>query len=190
MTLMPLFNQEHLKQFRFKPLFNELGWDLPTQRQPYSVAMGDASWLLDVVAIKKGVQVLHCRPDEEGRIPDYATRQKIERKITPDQLHQAGPGWVVVAVLARPVNGATLPSEWTEPVAQGRLTVVSVATTAARLTSELAIARNQLVAQLATDIVVAHASPGGALAGLLAQWQVEKQRLVTVLGSRRAQTAI
>ncbi|MDO8718397.1 MAG: hypothetical protein Q7K20_05360 [Polaromonas sp.] len=45
---------------------------------------------------------------------------------------------------------------------------LSVATTAARLTGELAMARNQLVAQLATDIVVAHASPGGALASLLA----------------------
>lgn len=87
----------------------------------------------------------------------------------------------VVAVLARPVNGAKLPSEWAEPVAQGRMAVVSVASTAARLTSELAMARNQLVAELATDIVLAHASPGGALAGLLAQWQVEKQGLVTVL---------
>lgn len=88
----------------------------------------------------------------------------------------------VVAVLARPVNGAKLPSEWAEPVAQGRMAVVSVASTAARLTSELAMARNQLVAQLATDIVVAHASPGGALAGLLAQWQVDKHGLVTLLG--------
>lgn len=87
MTPMPLFNQEHLKQFRFKLLFNELGWDLPTQQQPYSVAVGDAIWLLDVVAVKKGVQVLHCRPDGEGRIPDYATRQKIERKVTLEALH-------------------------------------------------------------------------------------------------------
>jgi hypothetical protein len=84
MTLMPVFNQDHLKQFRFKHLFNELGWDLPTQQQPFSVAVGDDSWLLDVVAVKKGVQVLHCRPNVEGRIPDYASRQKIERKVTPD----------------------------------------------------------------------------------------------------------
>lgn len=81
---MPVFNQEHLKQFRFKQLFNELGWDLPAQQQPYSVMVGDDTWLLDVVAHKKGVQVLHCRPDAEGRLPDYATRQKIERKVTPD----------------------------------------------------------------------------------------------------------
>ena len=87
----------------------------------------------------------------------------------------------VVAVLARPVKGARLPSEWTEPIAQGHMAVVSVATTATRLTGELAVARNQLVAQLATDIVVASASPGGALAGLMAQWQMDKQELVKVL---------
>ena len=80
----PAFNQDHLKHFRFKHLFNELGWDAPAQQQPFSVAVGDDTWLLDVVAIKKGVQVLHCRPGAQGRLPDYATRQKIERKITPD----------------------------------------------------------------------------------------------------------
>ena len=81
---MPAFNQEHLKQFRFKQLFNDLGWDLPAQQQPYPVAVGDDTWLLDVIAHKRSVQVLHCRPDAQGRLPDYATRQKIERKVTPD----------------------------------------------------------------------------------------------------------
>ena len=81
---MPAFNQEHLKQFRFKQLFNDLGWDLPAQQQPYPVAVGDDTWLLDVIAHKRSVQVLHCRPDAQGRLPDYATRQRIERKVTPD----------------------------------------------------------------------------------------------------------
>lgn len=89
----------------------------------------------------------------------------------------------VVVVLARPVQGVKLPPEWAEPLAQGHLAaVVSVATTATRLTGEVATARNHLVAQLATNIVVAHASPGGALASLLAQWQMDEQRLVRVLG--------
>jgi hypothetical protein len=81
---MPVFNPEHLKQFRFKELFNELGWNLPTQQQPFSIAVGNDTWLLNAVAIKKGVQVLHCQPDATGRVPDYATRQKIERKVTPE----------------------------------------------------------------------------------------------------------
>lgn len=81
---MPVFNQEHLKHYRFKHLFNELGWDAPAQQQPYSVPVGDDTWLLDVVAHKKSVQVLHCRPGAQGQLPDYATRQQIERKVTPD----------------------------------------------------------------------------------------------------------
>ena len=81
---MLAFNQEHLKNYRFKQLFNELGWDAPAQQQPYSVAVGEDTWLLEVVALKKGVQVLHCQPGVQGQMPDYATRQKIERKITPD----------------------------------------------------------------------------------------------------------
>ena len=87
----------------------------------------------------------------------------------------------VVAVLARPVQGAKLPAEWVEPLAQGRLAVVSATTTAIRLTGEIATARNHLVAHLATDIVVAHASPGGVLASLLVQWQMDGQGLVQVL---------
>lgn len=81
---MPAFNQEHLKHYRFKHLFNELGWDAPAQQQPYSVPVGKDTWLLNVVAVKKGVQVLHCQPGAQGQLPDYATRQKIERKVTPD----------------------------------------------------------------------------------------------------------
>ena len=76
------FNLNHLKFFRFKELFNELGWDLPAQQQPYTVAVGEVDYALEVVAHKKGVQILHCQADNEGHIPDYATRQKIERKIT------------------------------------------------------------------------------------------------------------
>jgi hypothetical protein len=80
---MPAFSQEHLKQYCFKHLFNELGWDAPDQQQPYSVAVDDDTWLLDVVALKKGVQVLHCHSGAQGGLPDYANRQKIECKITP-----------------------------------------------------------------------------------------------------------
>lgn len=76
------FNLEHLKQFRFKQLFNELGWERPAQQQPYSVAVGEDTFELDVVAHKRGVQILHCRPNSAGHVPAYATRQKIERKIT------------------------------------------------------------------------------------------------------------
>ncbi len=82
----------------------------------------------------------------------------------------------VVAVLARPVDSAKLPPAWIEPMAQGRMAVVSSVATAKRLTIEGASLRNAQVAQLATNIVVAYASPGGSLAGLLAQWRQEEWR--------------
>jgi hypothetical protein len=83
----------------------------------------------------------------------------------------------VVAVLARPVLGAKLPLAWAEPVAQGRMAVVSGVGVAKRLTQEAAAVRNAQVAQLATSIVVAHASPGGSLANLVAQWRLQARQI-------------
>ena len=83
----------------------------------------------------------------------------------------------VVAVLARPVLGAKLPPAWAEPVAQGRMAVVSSASVAKRLTHEAAAVRNAQVAQLATSIVVAHASPGGSLENLVEQWRGEARQI-------------
>ena len=77
------FNLEHVRQFRFTQLFiDDLGWDRPAQQQPYSLAVGEEAFALDLVAHKRGVQLLHCRPDAHGQVPTYATRQKIERKVT------------------------------------------------------------------------------------------------------------
>ncbi len=76
----------------------------------------------------------------------------------------------VVAVLARPVSGARLPPEWAEPLAQGRMAVLSAATQNSRLTEALAAQRNEWVAALAQQIVVAHASPGGRLGALCDGW--------------------
>ena len=86
----------------------------------------------------------------------------------------------VVAVLARPVGSAKLPPAWAEPLAQGRMAVVSSVSTVTRLTSEAATLRNAQVAQLATSIVVAHASPGGSVAGLMAQWLQEERRVAVL----------
>ena len=87
----------------------------------------------------------------------------------------------VVAVLARPVSDAKLPPEWVEPVNQGLMAVVSANLTTTRLTSEVAMARNNLVAQLAMTIVAAYASPSGGLASLMVQWQLERTQAVVEL---------
>lgn len=77
----------------------------------------------------------------------------------------------VVVVLARPVAGVRLLPEWREALENGNLAMVSKEAVARRLTQQLAIERNTLVAQLAQRIVVAHASPAGALAAQMALWQ-------------------
>jgi predicted Rossmann fold nucleotide-binding protein DprA/Smf involved in DNA uptake len=83
----------------------------------------------------------------------------------------------VVVALARPVVGARLPPEWAEPLAQDRMAVVSAAARSGRLTEELAAQRNEWVAALASQIVVAHASPGGRLAALCDGWGYKGQRI-------------
>ncbi len=83
----------------------------------------------------------------------------------------------VVAVLARPMLGARLPPAWAEPLTQGRMAVVSSVSVARRLTHEAAAVRNAQVAQLATSIVVAHASPGGSLENLVAQWRLQARQI-------------
>jgi len=83
-TDMTEFNLDHIKHFRFAKLFNELGRDAPAQQQPFEINVDGTDYLLDSIAHKRGVQILQCRPDAEGHIPRYATRQKIERKITRD----------------------------------------------------------------------------------------------------------
>jgi predicted Rossmann fold nucleotide-binding protein DprA/Smf involved in DNA uptake len=87
----------------------------------------------------------------------------------------------VVEVLARPVSGAKLPPEWVEPLSLGLMTVVSANMTTTRLTNEVAMGRNNLAAQLANTIVVAHASHGGGLAGLVAQWLLKRPHCVVEL---------
>jgi predicted Rossmann fold nucleotide-binding protein DprA/Smf involved in DNA uptake len=77
----------------------------------------------------------------------------------------------VVVVLARSVKGARLPAAHMTALEQGHMAVVSPAMRNQRLTQELAAQRNAWVAELAHQIVVGHASPGGQLAALCEHWQ-------------------
>ena len=79
-----------------------------------------------------------------------------------------------VVVLARPVANARLLPEWRAALEQGNLAIASHdagEVPARRLTQQLATERNALVAQLAQNLVVAHASPAGSLAAQVALWR-------------------
>lgn len=71
-----------LQAFDFIRLFNELGWD--QLHVGLEKEVDGHLYDLQPIAIKKGVQVLHCAPGPAGKMPSYAVRQKIERKVTPD----------------------------------------------------------------------------------------------------------
>lgn len=90
-------------------------------------------------------------------------------------------GCPAVVVLARPVQEAKLPPEWHDPLMHGRMAVISGVEKAERLTQQLATERNALVARLAHSIVVAHASPTGALAAQMAQWRQEGRQVAQLV---------
>lgn len=92
----------------------------------------------------------------------------LEQSVLNLLLQARGP---VVAVLSRPVIGARLKPEWKAAVAEGRMVVVSASTETQRLNSERAVLRNDLVAQLAEHIVIAHASANGGLIRQSESWE-------------------
>ena len=73
--------RHYLKNFELKKLFiEELGWD--QNDVTISVSVDGQNYTLDSFVQKRGVQIFRCNPDAKGKIPDYPTRQKIERQVT------------------------------------------------------------------------------------------------------------
>ncbi len=69
-----------LKSCDFSGLFLQIGWnhfDIPL-----SVSAGDQEFKLQGVAEKFGVQVYHCSGGDNGLIPAYDVRKKIEQELT------------------------------------------------------------------------------------------------------------
>jgi len=69
-----------IREFRFRELFNELGWDNVKRTEP--VAVGEDVFHLEAVAEKRGFLIFVCRPgDAEGGIPNYNVRNKIDNVV-------------------------------------------------------------------------------------------------------------
>ncbi|MBI3989587.1 MAG: SAM-dependent methyltransferase, partial [candidate division NC10 bacterium] len=69
-----------LKDFDFTTLFvEELGWDRHAAR--LEVFVDGLTFILSVIAQKRGMVAFTCAPLSDGRIPDYPTRRKIERQV-------------------------------------------------------------------------------------------------------------
>lgn len=69
-----------IKQFNFRELFNEMGWNNDKTRE--QVIVDGISYSLQAVAEKSRFKILECLPNPEGLIPDYNTRKKIENRVT------------------------------------------------------------------------------------------------------------
>jgi hypothetical protein len=57
-----------------------MGWNNDKTVQP--LLIDDDTYTIHAVAEKSGFMIFCCSPDVNGKIPDYATRKKIETKVT------------------------------------------------------------------------------------------------------------
>src|SRR5690242_9645580 len=71
---------QYIKEFNFRELFNDMGWNNDKTSQP--IIVDEETFMLKSVAVKSGFKILVCDPDRNGFIPEYNTRKKIETKIT------------------------------------------------------------------------------------------------------------
>ncbi|MDE0018730.1 MAG: Eco57I restriction-modification methylase domain-containing protein [Candidatus Poribacteria bacterium] len=73
--------RQYLKEAEFENLFiEELGWDRHTQT--LSIIVDETEYHLTAIAEKRGMIVFECpATGTNGRIPDYATRRKIQKQV-------------------------------------------------------------------------------------------------------------
>ena len=66
----------YIKQFKFRDLFNEMGWNNDKTKQP--IIVDDITFLLQAVADKCGLKILTCEVDD---LPNNETRRKLDTQI-------------------------------------------------------------------------------------------------------------
>ena len=72
--------RQYLKDFKIKTLLiDEIGWDRHSQR--LNVRVDETEYLLTAIAEKRGMVVFLYSAIVDARIPDYATRRKIQRQV-------------------------------------------------------------------------------------------------------------
>ena len=70
----------YIRAFQFRELFNEMGWNNDRTRQP--IVVDDNSFNLIGIAEKGGFRIFICELASGCKLPDAATRKKIEAKLT------------------------------------------------------------------------------------------------------------
>ncbi len=73
--------RDHLQALDYKTLFNELGWNLPTQK-PLKLVVHDTHFMLSEIAELSGVTIFEVQPQApDGKIPDATMRRTIHREV-------------------------------------------------------------------------------------------------------------
>lgn len=75
--------REHIRNFNFKSLFIELGWDALSGNQNSSIQLGNKNFEFQTLTQKSGFQVFLCEVETDDQIPDRSTGLKLENKLTP-----------------------------------------------------------------------------------------------------------
>ena len=71
--------RNYLMDCELEALFvEELGWSRHSGE--FSVDVGEETFVLRALAELKGVQIFECHTDPNDQLPDYPTRQKIEKQ--------------------------------------------------------------------------------------------------------------
>ena len=70
----------YIKQFQFREMFNDMGWNNDKTTQPITV--DTETYTIQAVGEKSGFKILLCNPLSNGLIPDTITRKKIDTKVT------------------------------------------------------------------------------------------------------------
>ncbi|MEI2769920.1 MAG: DNA-processing protein DprA [Candidatus Competibacter sp.] len=118
------------------------------------------------------LETLDHVPDwvKTGRVIVSGFHSPLEQQVLRSTLRRKGR---VIKVLARGMTDYRPTAEEREPLAAGRMLVITACPPKARRTTrETALARNRLILTLATEIVAPCISPNSPLAGLL----IEKRR--------------
>jgi hypothetical protein len=71
---------DYIKQFNFRELFNDMGWN--NDKTTQSIVVDNETYTLQAVGEKSGFKIMLCNPQPNGLLPDYNTRKKIETKVT------------------------------------------------------------------------------------------------------------
>ena len=80
MALNKIEFSNYIKQFNFRELFNDMGWNNDKTIQP--IVVENETYTLQSVGEKNGFKIMLCSPQPNGFLPDYNTRKKIETKVT------------------------------------------------------------------------------------------------------------